>query len=222
MCVCVPKRIIPFITAAKGSSMAESPLMQLNIGMAAGCIEVLLMQPAVALKNAHQQNRQISLAPSVLYRGVVINCLAYGPITATQFGTKAFVDSVTPHAWKTKQPTTCHIATSTVAGVTSALIAGPSELVMTQQQTSGLTLKAQARALVRQHGAGVLARAIRPCAADCGAQLKQPGRDGTVGQPWEQLPLHLPHGHGSLRAPQVQPLVRRGSRHVGPADAAGG
>ena len=142
------------------SSMAESPLMQLNIGMAAGCIEVLLMQPSVALKNAHQQNRQISLAPSVLYRGVVINCLAYGPITATQFGTKAFVDSVTPHAWKTKQPTTCHIATSTVAGVTSALIAGPSELVMTQQQASGLTLKAQARALVRQHGAGVLARGL--------------------------------------------------------------
>ena len=55
------------------------------IGACAGMIEVGVDQPFVAVKNALQEGRPVSLSPAVLYRGVVINAGSIAPITAVQF-----------------------------------------------------------------------------------------------------------------------------------------
>lgn len=145
---------------------ARRPDTQLALGMASGMTEVCLLQPTVAVKNAWQQGRALSLSPSFLYRGLAVNCASYGPITAVQFGVDRFVDQTfVTAAMRRDAPVTAQLGCAAVCGVASALIAGPAELVMTQQQRTGAALGAQTRALVSEHGAAVLARGFGTCAA---------------------------------------------------------
>ena len=50
-----------------------TPLQHTGIGGLAGFIEVLLMQPTVAVKNALQQGKSIPTSPAQLYRGVAVS-----------------------------------------------------------------------------------------------------------------------------------------------------
>ena len=49
-----------------------SPVEHTGIGAIAGSMEVLLMQPTIAIKNALQEGRAISWSPNALYRGLVV------------------------------------------------------------------------------------------------------------------------------------------------------
>lgn len=72
-----------------------SPLKHTLIGALAGSLEVTLMQPTIAFKNALQSNRHIPTNPFILYRGTFTNILSIAPITATQFGTYRLVQKLT-------------------------------------------------------------------------------------------------------------------------------
>ena len=63
------------------------------IGAASGIIEVTLLHPTVAWKNALQEGRPLSLAPSALYRGYVMNAGSFAPITMVQFGVNRLLES---------------------------------------------------------------------------------------------------------------------------------
>lgn len=62
------------------------------IGAAGGMLEVIVMQPMVAFKNALQEGRPLPRTPLALYRGLVINCCSMAPITASQFGTNRVLE----------------------------------------------------------------------------------------------------------------------------------
>lgn len=54
--------------------MVMTPVDQSLIGAMSGTVEVLLMQPTVAIKNAVQEGRPISWNPLHMYRGLGV-CL---------------------------------------------------------------------------------------------------------------------------------------------------
>ena len=136
------------------SSTAVSPLpgwVCALIGGVSGTIEVCVNQPTVSWKNALQQGRPISFSPAVMYRGTVINATSIAPITAIQFGvagllTEAIATNGQPLSHRDK------IATSLAGGAVSALVVCPADMLIIQQQRTGLSLPAQVSAIVSEHG----------------------------------------------------------------------
>lgn len=127
-----------------------SALQHGAIGSLAGMIEVLIQQPTIAMKNAVQQGRAIPWSPSALYRGVGISLSSVAPICALQFGVNgkllALAGDRAAHSDRVK------VACGALAGVASALLGSPGELVMTLQQNSGRALGATVRDIVAAHG----------------------------------------------------------------------
>ena len=50
-----------------------SPIDHTAIGAVAGSMEVLLMQPTIAIKNALQEGRPVPWSPKLLYRGLGVS-----------------------------------------------------------------------------------------------------------------------------------------------------
>jgi hypothetical protein len=97
----------------------------------------LILQPLNYAKNMVQQQRQISLNPAVMYRGVGANCINMGSCTMIQFAVgghlKTTVAGGSDRDLSLGEEMGCGIA----AGVTSAVVGSPLELVMIQQQRKG-------------------------------------------------------------------------------------
>ncbi|TYZ62466.1 hypothetical protein PybrP1_005587 [[Pythium] brassicae (nom. inval.)] len=133
-----------------------SALQHSAIGSLAGMLEVTIQQPTVAMKNAVQQGRPIPWSVPALYRGVGISLSCVAPICALQFGVNgkllALAGERAAHSDSVK--VTC----GALAGVASALLGSPGELVMTLQQNSGRGLGATVRDVVAAHGARRLYR----------------------------------------------------------------
>ena len=53
--------------------MPLNPVDHAVIGGISGTVEVCMMQPTIALKNAFQEGRPISFTPSHLYRGIGVS-----------------------------------------------------------------------------------------------------------------------------------------------------
>ena len=126
------------------------------IGAVSGVIEVTLLHPTVAWKNALQEGRQLNLRPSALYRGYVMNVGSFAPITMVQFGVNRLLESrlsrtgdgafflCTP-CFKPLRPSpplgagsdlsgAQRIAVAATAGVASSVVSTPCELIIIQQQ----------------------------------------------------------------------------------------
>ena len=58
-----------------------SPIEHTAIGAVAGSMEVLLMQPTIAIKNALQEGRPVPWSPKLLYRGLGVS-LQLQPVAA--------------------------------------------------------------------------------------------------------------------------------------------
>jgi len=103
------------------------------VGAISGVIEVCINQPTVAWKNALQQSRPLIVTPRELYRGLTINASSIAPVTAVQFGANQFLlsaicsDASNPSSFE-------QIACAAAAGVASAVVSTPAELVMIRQQ----------------------------------------------------------------------------------------
>ncbi len=108
-----------------------------TVGMTVGVIEVLCLQPFNYCKNMMQQGQPLSADPRKLYRGVGANAVNMGSCTMIQFavggGLKKLVLGGEQRTLKTWE----EMGTGICAGVTSALVGSPLELVMIQQQRKG-------------------------------------------------------------------------------------
>ena len=131
------------------------------IGGVSGTIEVCVNQPTVSWKNALQQGRPISFSPAVMYRGTLINATSIAPITAIQFGVAGMLTEMLTtggqplsHAEK--------IGTSLAGGAVSALVVCPADMLIIQQQKTGLALPAQVSAIAREYGWGKFSKGLLP------------------------------------------------------------
>lgn len=142
-----------------------------TVGCSVGVTEVLLLQPFNYAKNMTQQKQPISLNPMTMYRGVGANCVNMGSCTMIQFAVGGKLQSLVKGGDSTKklqplQEMGCGIG----AGLVSALVGSPLELIMIQQQRKGgssvATLKSVASpALIVRGFSGM---AVREALWTCG------------------------------------------------------
>jgi len=109
-----------------------------TVGMTVGVIEVMCLQPLNYAKNMVQQGMPLSADPRKLYRGVGANCINMGSCTMIQFAVggslkKAIKGENSTRPLKAYEEMACGIA----AGMISATVGSPLELVMIQQQRKG-------------------------------------------------------------------------------------
>lgn len=135
------------------------------IGAFAGALETCINQPLLALKNVLQEGRKLPINPLHYYRGLPLNVLMMSPLTATQFGAnsacRSFLQKLTgrePAIGGTLMAAAC-------AGTLSAVLASPGELVILQQQKTGLSMSQQIRSLYRTQGLTCFGRGFGMCAA---------------------------------------------------------
>lgn len=126
--------------------MTVTPIEHTLIGALGGSVEVVLMQPMMAFKNALQEGRPIPTNPVHIYRGLALNVMSMAPITASQFGTNRVMQQLLLGRPDGELSGGQKFAAAAVAGGVSGLIASPSELIIIQQQRSGRTLGVEARA----------------------------------------------------------------------------
>jgi len=110
------------------------------------------MQPSVYWKTELQQGR-FNLAravnPQYAYRGTVIAATSIAPITAIQFSANGGCMSVLSPFF---QPVTASLLSSVVAGVVSAVVQSPCQLVEINQQKHGGSVLAIPRRVIDTHG----------------------------------------------------------------------
>jgi len=135
------------------------PIWGAVAGGISGMVEVAIQQPTIAFKNALQQGRPIPKNPIEWYRGVVINGVSIAPITAIQFGINNLLAA---NALKSKPELSNadRLGFALTSGALSGLVSGPAELILIQQQLTGLSLVGQAKALIQNHGASIYLRGM--------------------------------------------------------------
>eukprot|EP00775_Hariotina_reticulata_P013494 gene13495-13619_t len=134
------------------------------IGAVGGVMEVCLMQPMVAFKNALQEGRPLPRTPLQMYRGLLINCGSIAPITASQFGTNRFMERLISQRTGGELSTWGRFGCAAVAGTVSALVASPTELIIIQQQKKSTRLLQEVRHFTQSYPAYSIFRGLWPCA----------------------------------------------------------
>lgn len=104
----------------------------IGIGSLAGAAEVLVNHPLWTIKTRLQAEEPFSFNPRLFYRGIVPNALSLIPITATQVGLTQAMQTMRFNGL-TDLSDTQKILSAFVGGVGAALIACPTEMVMTYQ-----------------------------------------------------------------------------------------
>ena len=137
------------------------------IGAAVGSCEVLIMQPANYWKTELQQGRfklARALQPRYAYRGTIIAATSIAPITAIQFSVNgaclSAMDSTT-----SIPPVIGGLLCGVTAGVASAVVQSPCQLVEINQQKHGGTMIHIARRVIQTHGLHRLWRGFSMTAA---------------------------------------------------------
>lgn len=142
-----------------------------TVGMTVGCIEVLCLQPFNYAKNMIQQGQPLSADPRKLYRGVGANCVNMGSCTMIQFATggalkKTITGGDPSRKLKPYEEMGCGIA----AGMFSAIVGSPLELIMIQQQRKGGSTVETIKNIANPStiGRGFIGAAIREGLWTCG------------------------------------------------------
>ncbi|KAJ1458377.1 mitochondrial carrier domain-containing protein [Pelagophyceae sp. CCMP2097] len=169
-------------SGSAASGAASQTLARLFvIGGIAGTLETVVQQPLVFLKTMAQVDPHFGFGralrqPSLLFRGVAVNALSIGPISAVQLAAHGGIDALLRRnvSEKTADHITTKIVASALAGVVSCLVVTPAEVVMVAQQTTGQSFAAVVRDLWRLHGGlptffrGNVATVAREAAWTCG------------------------------------------------------
>jgi len=109
-----------------------------TVGMATGGIEVMCLQPLNYMKNMAQQNVPIEWNIRVMYRGVSANVLNMGSCTMLQFAVGgALKKQILGDDPRRKLKVHEEIGAALCAGIFSATVGSPLELIMIQQQRKG-------------------------------------------------------------------------------------
>ena len=107
-------------------------LQSLMCGSIAGGSEVIFSHPLWVLKTRLQQQKSFSLSPRIIYRGITSNIASIVPLTAAQVGLHQFYQNV--FLGNECSPTLAQkIASACFAGIGAAIIACPTEMIMTHQ-----------------------------------------------------------------------------------------
>lgn len=138
-----------------------TPLENASVGTVGGVLEVLALQPFNYAKNARQQGIPLTVNPRKLYRGVLPNMMNMGSCTMWQFVVCGAVARAMSGGADRKATPIEGVVSGLAAGVSSALLGGPLELLMIQQQVKGGALPGHLRNLAGPS----LARGIVPAAA---------------------------------------------------------
>jgi len=72
-----------------------SPVENTAVGVSAGVIEVVMLQPMLYCKNATQQRLPFTMDPRILYRGVGMSIINMGVLTGVQFPITGFIQRFT-------------------------------------------------------------------------------------------------------------------------------
>jgi len=109
------------------------------------------MQPSVYWKTEMQQGRfnlWRAVNPRFAYRGTVVAATSIAPITAIQFS----VNGACISALSGSQPVTASLLSSVIAGVVSAAVQSPCQLIEINQQKHGGKALAIPRRVIDTHG----------------------------------------------------------------------
>jgi len=141
-----------------------------TVGMAAGAIEVATLQPLNYFKNMIQQGLPIEYSPRIWYRGVGANIVNMGSCTMVQFSVggaakKAILGSETRPLKAYEE-----MGAGVFAGVMSAFLGSPLELVMIQQQRKGSSTMGTISSIANPStiGRGFVGTAVREGLWTCG------------------------------------------------------
>lgn len=135
-------------------SSAENTML----GVAAGTIEVTLLQPMLYCKNATQQNLPLSVDPRVLYRGLTMSVVNMSIITGVQF---PMTGAISRAIVGDRPPSDAEkIGTGFLGGAVSGVICAPMELVMIQQQRHGGSMGHQFSRILSEFGVSQLFRGL--------------------------------------------------------------
>jgi len=134
-----------------------SPVQHASIGAVVGSVEQSIMRPSVFWKTEMQQKRfdmYRAINPRFCYRGLPMAVVGIAPITCIQFGTNsAILNAFTSHRGGFSNVTDSdRLVAGVVAGMTSALVQSPCQLVEVNQQNHGGTIFKMIRRIHAAHG----------------------------------------------------------------------
>lgn len=141
-----------------------------TVGMTVGVIEVVCLQPLNYAKNMVQQGKSISMDPRILYRGVGANMINMGSCTMIQFAVGGAAKKKVLGGENRKLKAWEEMGCGIFAGILSATIGSPLELVMIQQQVKGNSSMAAIQSIANPSniGRGFVGAAVREGLWTCG------------------------------------------------------
>ena len=152
------------------------PLENTALGIAAGSIEVTLLQPMLYCKNATQQGLSFTINPRVLYRGLSTSILNMSILTGLQFPLTGAVQSVITAGSPRQLSPSETVSSAFLGGALSGVACAPMELVMIQQQRFGSSLCSTPGTIVRERTMltgsriGGVTDLLRGLATSCGRE----------------------------------------------------
>ena len=102
-----------------------SPAENTAVGMSAGVIEVVLLQPMLYCKNATQQRLPFTMDPRILYRGVGMSVVNMGVLTGVQFPITGFIQRLCTGGAERKLKSSEQISCGFGGGFISGFICAP-------------------------------------------------------------------------------------------------
>mmetsp|Transcript_56623 Transcript_56623/g.93595 ORF Transcript_56623/g.93595 Transcript_56623/m.93595 type:complete len:278 (-) Transcript_56623:311-1144(-) len=143
-----------------GELQKLSALENLALGVVAGTVEVVMLQPMLYCKNATQQGLPLTIKPSLLYRGLGTSILNMSILSGVQFPITGAVSRVVTGGADRKLEASEKICSGFMGGAISGIICAPMELVLVQQQRHGGSLVFQTGRVLRDFGVTTLFRGL--------------------------------------------------------------
>lgn len=133
-----------------------SIMQSIIAGSIAGAGEVFFDHPLWTIKTRMQKGDPFTMNPQILYRGIIPNAASMIPITALQVALNCFFQQCFLRN-KNELTSTERLNTAFAAGVGSAFVSCPTEMIMTHQKTS---FYSAGMGLVKQAGLSSLYRGL--------------------------------------------------------------
>jgi hypothetical protein len=122
------------------------------LGISAGTIEVVVLQPMLYCKNATQQGLPIFVSPLVYYRGLAMSVTNMAILSAIQFPLTGLAQGMFTGGVTRKLRPEEQIGAGFIGGAISGIACAPMELVLIQQQRFGTSLFATPARIVALTG----------------------------------------------------------------------
>ena len=134
----------------------------LAVGMAAGLIEQLGLQPILYWKHASQQRMPFTMDPRLLYRGTGASCMNMASLTGLQFQLSGVMQKFIAGDSERALSSTETIAAGFIGGALSGPICCALELTLIQQQRFGGTFIGTPARIVSTYGPSGIMRGFIP------------------------------------------------------------